>query len=109
MLIFPTPRIGTCTIGCGATTAAEGPATPRRPDIASMAGGGATTETSGRPSRRDVVWLTAGGGAPAHVMLVGAVSGKRLVSEARIALGAGIDAAVSGEPGLVNLTPGEGG
>src|SRR5256885_1819438 len=61
MLISPTPRIGPCTIGGGATTEAVGPAIACRAETASTAGGGATMESSGRPSRRDVVWLTAGG------------------------------------------------
>src|SRR5438067_24689 len=101
MLILPAPRIGTCTTGCGATTAAEGPATSRRPDIASMAGGGATTEPSGRASRRDVVWLTDGGGATTEVGPTGTISGRCLASEPRSALRVGIDGAVSIRPGLV--------
>lgn len=67
MLIFPIPRIGTRTTGDGAMAAAEGPITPCRPEIASTSGGGATTEACGRPSRRDVVWLTEGSGATTEV------------------------------------------
>src|SRR5438445_13118436 len=103
MLIFPTPRIGTCTIGAGATTPAPGRTISCREVTASTRRGGATA-ACGRPSLRDVAWLTAGGGgATTQVRPAGAVNGKRLASESRIALGAGTDAAVSGDPVLVIL------
>src|ERR1700682_102416 len=106
MLIFPTPRIGTCTIGAGTTTDAPSRAISCREVTASTRGGGATTALWGRPRPRDVAWLTKGGGATTEVGPTGTISGKCLASEPRIALRTGIDGAVSGRPGLVILAPG---
>ena len=105
MLISPTPRIGPCTIGGGATTEAVGPAIACRAETASTAGGGATMESSGRPSRRDVVWLTAGGGATTEPRLGNSGSCKLLALELGNAASAGIGV-TSGRPGLAILMSG---
>ena len=88
MLIFPTPRIGICTIGGGATTtAAEGPTVPYPAETASTLGGGATTAAAGRLSRRDVVWLTEGGGATSELSAGAAGSCKLRMSDLLNTLG----------------------
>lgn len=96
--MFPIPRIGTRTTGDGATTAAEGPVTPCRPEIASTLGGGATAEASGRLSRRDVVWATEGGGATTELIAEAADRCKLLMLEPCNPAGARTGA-TSGRPG----------
>ena len=90
MFMFPTPRIGICTVGGGATKAADGPAPPCREETASRLGGGAITEASGRPNRRDVVWLNAGGGATTELKGGAAGSCRLLALELRSLGGSGI-------------------
>ena len=63
MLMSPTLRTKACTRGGGATTAVPGTVTARFEETIPGSGAGPTPEACSRPSRREVAWLTSGGGA----------------------------------------------
>ena len=71
MLMSPSLCIEACRTGGGAMMAVPGTLITRFDETTPGSGAGATPEACGRPSRRDVAWLTSGAGATTEFGLAG--------------------------------------
>ena len=71
MFMSPSVCIEACRTGGGAMMAVPGTLITRFDETTPGSGAGATPEAWGRPSRRDVAWLTSGAGATTEFGLAG--------------------------------------
>src|SRR6185312_6156173 len=99
----PTLLIEACKTGGGPTTAAPGTVTARLEDSIPTWGAGATPEACGKPRRRDVPWLTSGGGATIAVGLEGPLNREDPVEASGIAGRTEFEAAMLGRAGPFSL------